>query len=513
MNLVKIAGSGKPGPLGARRVLRLAVLLSVCSSGVLSQTRQQTPVPQSELARQNMTHVAASTGQLIAILHRDPGLMVELKRWIAKDATDHGQLIADPDLTDEAIFARLETDVTFRSVATRLVQKYGYLQPTVNPQSPRAKQQELLMRERIKWVAQDEEAERARARQAQGRGLQQTQTCDTPDGNCANRTVTSPSLQQPQEQPGMNPLPGPAPDFQTPSEPYAPSQPTAPTDTTTPLLRTSGQDPLMMEELQGESGSLPSGQDFEAGLQNGQRGRGSLGRMQEQVGGTDGNQLADLTLSSDFAGDSAMEEANASPNVANGIPGMNAASGPSGEMPNKGAMRANLREARESSSPNQRLVRRSNPYAEIPSLFDMYLQAAPRPPAVKRFGMQVFENGTRDLQSIPMDLPVGPEYVLGPGDGVSVDLWGGVAHRFYRVVDREGRISLPEVGPVLVAGKSLADAQESVQKTLRTQFRDISADLSLSRLRTIRVYVVGDVLRPGAYDIGSLSTPLNALFA
>ena len=140
---------------------------------------------------------------------------------------------------------------------------------------------------------------------------------------------------------------------------------------------------------------------------------------------------------------------------------------------------ANARRARESVSPTQRLVRRPNPYEEIPSLYDMYLQAAARPPAVERFGMQVFENGTRDLQMIPMDLPVGPEYVLGPGDGVSVDLWGGVSRRFYRVVDREGRISLPEVGPLLVAGKSLAEVQESVQKTLRTQFRDVSADVSL----------------------------------
>jgi protein involved in polysaccharide export with SLBB domain len=143
----------------------------------------------------------------------------------------------------------------------------------------------------------------------------------------------------------------------------------------------------------------------------------------------------------------------------------------------------------------------------------MYLQAAARPPAVERFGMQIFQNGTRDLQMIPMDLPVGPDYVLGPGDGVSIDLWGGVSRRFYRVVDREGRVSLPEVGPVLVAGKSLGQVQESVQKTLRTEFRDVSADVSLSRLRTIRVYVVGDVVRPGAYDISSLSTPLNALFA
>ncbi len=49
--------------------------------------------------------------------------MVELKHWIAKDATDHGQLISDSDLTDEAIFDRLENDIAFRSVATALVQK------------------------------------------------------------------------------------------------------------------------------------------------------------------------------------------------------------------------------------------------------------------------------------------------------------------------------------------------------------------------------------------------------
>jgi len=53
----------------------------------------------------------------------------------------------------------------------------------------------------------------------------------------------------------------------------------------------------------------------------------------------------------------------------------------------------------------------------------------------------------------------------------------------------------------------------AVQQVLRTEYRDISADVSLSRLRTVRVYVVGDVLAAGAYDISSLSTPLNALFA
>jgi polysaccharide export outer membrane protein len=51
-----------------------------------------------------------------------------------------------------------------------------------------------------------------------------------------------------------------------------------------------------------------------------------------------------------------------------------------------------------------------------------------------------------------------------------------------------------------------------VQRSLRTQFRDVSADVALLRLRSVRVYVVGDINSPGAYDVSSLSTPLNALF-
>ena len=160
------------------------------------------------------------------------------------------------------------------------------------------------------------------------------------------------------------------------------------------------------------------------------------------------------------------------------------------------------------------MTRKQNPYADIPSLYDMYLQAVPRPTTPRRFGSEVFENGTRDPQLIPMDLPAGPDYVVGPGDGLSIDLWGGVSQRFFRTVDREGRISLPEAGPVLVSGKkSGGRAGKFAAGYLRTQYRDVSADVSLARLRTIRIYEVGDVANPGAYDISSLSTPLNALFA
>jgi protein involved in polysaccharide export with SLBB domain len=140
------------------------------------------------------------------------------------------------------------------------------------------------------------------------------------------------------------------------------------------------------------------------------------------------------------------------------------------------------------------------------------MQAAPRTGRLERFGLEVFRQEPESI-GIPMDLPAGPEYVLGPGDGLTIDLWGGVSQRLFRTVDREGRLSLPEAGPILVSGKSLGEVQETVQRALRTQYRDVSADLSLGRLRTVRVYVVGEVVSPGAYDVSSLSTPLNALFA
>jgi protein involved in polysaccharide export with SLBB domain len=506
-----------------RSIPFLALIFAATCLGVVAQSRPKPRVEVSDLARQNMAHVAATVGQLVVILHKDPGLMVEVKRWIAKDATDHGQLISDSDLTEEAIFDRLENDITFRSVATAVVQKYGYLQPTVNPDSLMAKEQILAIQERARWAAQEQAAERTRGRQSQQLGADQAQYCDPRSRDCTVQdNGNTPSIQQLPQQPGTSAPSDGIPGLQNPSTippsaPYTPPQSTPPPNE---VLKTSVEAPLSLDETQQESsfgGSSPYGESSDSVLGGSQTQQRSPGGTQRQSQEGNGTQL-DLSMSSDFIGEESNPGVNGgsaggsneSPR-ANGLGSYSGSS--SNDLRNNMTERLYARREREAVSPTQRLQRRPNPYQDIPSLYDMYLQAAARPPAVERFGMQIFENGTRDLQTIPMDLPVGPEYVLGPGDGVSVDLWGGVARRFYKVVDREGRISLPEVGPLMVAGKSLAEVQESVQKTLRTQFRNVSADVSLSRLRTIRVYVVGDVVRPSAYDIGSLSTPLNALFA
>src|SRR3984893_2096432 len=158
------------------------------------------------------------------------------------------------------------------------------------------------------------------------------------------------------------------------------------------------------------------------------------------------------------------------------------------------------------------VVHQTAPY-NLQSLRDLYTQVPEQTSKLKRFGSDMFLNRGLATKQMSVDIPIGPDYILGAGDGLIINLWGGVSQSFSRSVDREGKIVLPEAGTIVVAGLSLGRAQALVQSALSQQFRDAKVAVTIARLRTIRVYVVGDVQRPGAYDISSLSTPLNALYA
>jgi polysaccharide biosynthesis/export protein len=504
-------------------VFALGLVLSYCSAA-WGQDRRPTTMPNSELGKENLSRVAASAADIKTILVKDTGLMVELKRWVAKDATSHGQIISDADLTDDAIFDRLQSDVQFRSVATKLVQRYGYLVPQINPDSAAGKEQELLAKERAKWMAQNEEEELTKTRQRNPRKNRNAGYCDQQsdwqsDGQCAERKGIEEEEvpgqlrdQQQQEQENPNPPTRMGPDE---SDPQNPQRNIGGLVERAGL--TQGQDEISdgFPELPlgGENESVPS-----LGLgKNNASGGTSLRASRdgdEEVSGvlpvaSPQNRNVVDALAAYGIGASTPTPTVPNPYVMERRSINPSSTGTSSYQPMRPYDR---RYQPKPTPPAPELLRTANPYKDIPSLYDMYIQAVPHPTIPKRFGAEVFENGTRDSQLIPMDVPVGPDYVVGPGDGLSIDLWGGVSQRIYRVVDREGRVSLPEVGPLLVSGKSLAEVQRTLQENLRNQFRQVSADVSLTRLRTIRVYEVGDLTSPGAYDISSLSTPLNALF-
>ncbi|MGA7339957.1 MAG: SLBB domain-containing protein [Terracidiphilus sp.] len=166
-----------------------------------------------------------------------------------------------------------------------------------------------------------------------------------------------------------------------------------------------------------------------------------------------------------------------------------------------------------------KVLRQPAPY-NLQSMRDLYTQIPGSTERLKRFGCEVFQDreagaaarGT-SVRDTPLDVPLGPDYVLGPGDSLTIDLWGSATESFTRVIDRDGRIFLPESAPVEVAGLPLERAQSAIEAVLKQQYRNAQVAVTVSHLRSVRVYVVGDVQRPGGYDISSLATPLSALYA
>ncbi len=110
------------------------------------------------------------------------------------------------------------------------------------------------------------------------------------------------------------------------------------------------------------------------------------------------------------------------------------------------------------------------------------------------------------------DVPVGPDYVLGPGDNLTIDIWGGVDSTLVRTVDRNGRIVLPKVGDLRLWGLTFAQADRLIRDQLARYFRSFNTSVTMGRLRTMRVNVVGEVNQPGVYTLSGLATVTNALY-
>ena len=490
------------GMAGSRCGLNLAAvfLVSGCCLPLLAQQaepkrtqersspslRQQ--AGQSELEKENLNYVAAAPALIKEVLIKDPGLLVELKRWIAKEASDNGQVISEEDLTDNAVFDRLTTDVAFRSVATRLVQRYGYLRPNFNPDSELGKEQELLIKERVRRLVQIEAQEDTESLKPQKADTSEARIslCDPND----NRDCTQELSSRPRRQTSL-------PDENTPQKDLTPNYPNEgqPLNPSPRILQTRG---------------IPDGTLLNQNTDGGDSFLNVSDPMKQPGDGRSAGVSPSDPLSSALM-DQARSGALQNSGGGNSFDQTTGSSTTKSDLLGEAYSRRKSRLAADRTLAAGMPVHRPNPYADIPSLYDLYVQAPSQDIEPQRFGTEIFRDGLRDPRSIPMDLPVGPDYVVGPGDSLTIDLWGGISTKLVRIVDRQGRVTLPEAGPVLVSGRSLGEVQQAVQRAISTQYRDTSTDVSVSRLRTIRIYVVGEVEEPGAYDISSLSTALNAL--
>jgi protein involved in polysaccharide export with SLBB domain len=131
---------------------------------------------------------------------------------------------------------------------------------------------------------------------------------------------------------------------------------------------------------------------------------------------------------------------------------------------------------------------------------------------LRQFGYSQFSSPVSTFAPVD-DVPVGPDYVIGPGDDLMISVWGPVETTVVRTVDRNGRIVLPKLGDLRVWGLTFSQADRLIREQLSRYFRGFQTSVTLGRLRTVRVYVVGEVCRPGVYTLSPLSTVSNALFS
>ena len=433
--------------------------------------------------------MALSSDLIVELLKNEPGLDLEVKKALVRKAYEQGRLLDPKDLEDEILFTLIRKDFNVRVIATREIENRGYIR--AKPTKAELERQQLLGYPQGYPPSPSTPGNGSLPNASLSSGSQP----NGPSTNGAEPNVPSQEQQywaqrqrqqelQRQRQQQIEQQQQEDRQQQQQQQQLVPPQQMINRTSVDSSDSAGGLTPMSADELP----SVLAGTGASPARFSSDDSSGGRGRRADQ---------SSSSLLPDFSSSSYDYQAE---------PAMMARSAPPKRTPAPSAS--------ELAQPNDHpvLQHRPNPYGNVPSLYDLYSQVSPRQAKLERFGADIFRNGTGNFDQLPMDAPIGPDYVLGPGDDVTIEVWGGTARHLKRVVDSEGRLALPEVGTVQVAGKTLDAVQKEVQTVLRTQFRDVEADVSLSGLRTVRVYVVGDVKMPGGYDVSSLATPLNALY-
>ncbi|MEZ5488637.1 MAG: SLBB domain-containing protein, partial [Steroidobacteraceae bacterium] len=131
---------------------------------------------------------------------------------------------------------------------------------------------------------------------------------------------------------------------------------------------------------------------------------------------------------------------------------------------------------------------------------------------LKPFGYDLFDEDPSIFAPVT-DVPVPSDYIVGSGDQLTIQLYGSQNRNLRLTVERDGRISFPELGPIMVGGRRFESVRADIESRVQEQMIGVRAAVSMGDTRTIRVFVLGEVKYPGSYAISGLGTVTTALFA
>ena len=133
-------------------------------------------------------------------------------------------------------------------------------------------------------------------------------------------------------------------------------------------------------------------------------------------------------------------------------------------------------------------------------------------PELKPFGYDLFANVPSSFAA-PTNVPVSPNYLLGPGDELSVIFYGKLNKSSTVEVNRDGFVDFPELGPIMIAGLTFSEAKKMLQTQMESQVIGTKLNISMGALRSMQVFVLGEAFKPGAYSVSALSTITHAIMS
>ncbi|MGO2355559.1 MAG: SLBB domain-containing protein [Marinomonas foliarum] len=138
--------------------------------------------------------------------------------------------------------------------------------------------------------------------------------------------------------------------------------------------------------------------------------------------------------------------------------------------------------------------------------------AADNDSGLSLFGYDVFSGNSLGLTVVD-DLPVPLDYQMAPGDVINVQTFGKTNQNLSLTIDRDGSINLPDIGPVAVSGQTFAQLRKQINDVIKKKTIGVDVSVTMGAMRTMQVYIVGEAVQPGAYNVNGLTTITQALIA
>ena len=130
---------------------------------------------------------------------------------------------------------------------------------------------------------------------------------------------------------------------------------------------------------------------------------------------------------------------------------------------------------------------------------------------LKRFGSEIFNKTQAKFTKVD-NAPVPRDYLMGVGDTLNLLMFGSRNEEHILTIDREGMINIPNIGVFSVSGLNFQEVRALIKDIVNQQIIGAEVSVSMGRLRSMDIFIAGEIRIPGNYSVSGLSTVLQLIY-